>query len=491
MASFTLPDFYMPWSARSNPHAGRARSHVRAWAQDVGILGSPHSVWDEHDFDGADYASFTASVHPDATAGELDLLTDWYVWLFYLDNDIVSYDKELLVEDDRNNGVHIVHDFLGCELQEAVEIVNDLITSRLQRFERTVAVELEPLFAEQRLAARRARERRALRRRPAGLDGRRSRMAHGVGALRPRRLVAQRGAERADRAGDRRRARLAAAPAPVGALAACDAAARGPRAVHALRGAGQPAPRRSPRARPGVGARDGDARRRRVGRTALRRDRHGAARRADASRRLRRRARPDQRLEHVGLLLRRPRRRALQARPAARRARSRARQGAGRSAGGAHAAGSRPRTRSRSRRPRWSAPSPICGRGCPPISRRPPGVASPPTPRGWPVPSRTSSRGWRRATFPTPSSTSRRAAGASERRSRRTSAATSDRPVCCSPTSSCARGPFASCSARTPTGRGSTTTSSPTLASSPTTATRTPASSWSHGCWAAPCSARW
>jgi len=296
MASFSLPDFYMPWSARCNPHVGRARSHVRAWAQDVGILGSPDSVWDSHDFDRADYASFTASVHPDASAGELDLLTDWYVWLFYLDddfvetckrtgdlarakdlaqrlvalmpvdpaaeraaepesvvetalcdlwsrtaptasrawrerfvesnrrlfdefsweivlrredrvanpieyvemrrrtggtpwsadlvehalgceladaivgsrpirvlrdvfadsvglhNDIVSYDKELLVEDDRNNGVHIVHDFLRCELQQAVEIVNDLITSRLQRFELAVAVELEPLFAERRLA---------------------------------------------------------------------------------------------------------------------------------------------------------------------------------------------------------------------------------------------------------------------------------------------------------------------------------------------------
>ena len=31
----------------------------------------------------ADYASFDRpSVHPDATADELDLLTGWYVWLF-------------------------------------------------------------------------------------------------------------------------------------------------------------------------------------------------------------------------------------------------------------------------------------------------------------------------------------------------------------------------------------------------------------------------
>ncbi len=292
MASFELPDFYMPWSARANPHVGGARSHVRAWAHDVGILGSPETVWNADDFDAADFASFTASVHPDAQAAELELLTDWYVWLFYLDddfgetckrsgdlararalaerlealmavdpgddsgpqpetiveialqdlwsrtastaspawrerfvesnrrlfdefsweivlrredrvadpieyvemrrrtggtpwsadlvehalerelaagivtsrpirvlrdvfadsvglhNDIVSYDKELLVEDDRNNGVHIAHGFLGCELQQAVEVVNDLITSRLRHFENTAATELEPLFAE-------------------------------------------------------------------------------------------------------------------------------------------------------------------------------------------------------------------------------------------------------------------------------------------------------------------------------------------------------
>jgi len=292
MASFELPDFYMPWPARANPHAGGARSHVRGWAHDVGILGSPETVWDARDFDAADFAGFTASVHPGAGAAELDLLTCWYVWLFYLDddfaetckrsgdlsrakaraarleammpvdpgtgtgpepetvvetalrdlwsrtaptaspawrarfvesnrrlfdefsweivlrredrvanpieyvemrrrtggtpwsadlvehalvrelapgivtsppirvlrdvfadsvglhNDIVSYDKELHVEDDRNNGVHIVHDFLRCELQQAVEVVNDLITSRLHHFEQTAATELEPLFAE-------------------------------------------------------------------------------------------------------------------------------------------------------------------------------------------------------------------------------------------------------------------------------------------------------------------------------------------------------
>ncbi|MEG4348038.1 hypothetical protein QUB70_32920 [Microcoleus sp. A003_D6] len=40
MQPFKLPEFYMPWPARLNPNLETARVHSKAWAYDMGILGS-------------------------------------------------------------------------------------------------------------------------------------------------------------------------------------------------------------------------------------------------------------------------------------------------------------------------------------------------------------------------------------------------------------------------------------------------------------------
>ena len=91
MPSFDLPDFYLPHPARLNPHLERAREHSRAWAREVGILEDASSakgavLWSERAFDTMDYALLCAYTHPDASAPELDLLTDWYVWAFFFDD---------------------------------------------------------------------------------------------------------------------------------------------------------------------------------------------------------------------------------------------------------------------------------------------------------------------------------------------------------------------------------------------------------------------
>ncbi|WP_174550933.1 terpene synthase family protein [Actinomadura macra] len=89
MQPFELPGFYMPHPARLNPHVDRAREHSRAWSHDVGILGPDDTgpeVWDENDYDAHDYALLTAYTHPEAPASLLDLVTDWYVWVFYFDD---------------------------------------------------------------------------------------------------------------------------------------------------------------------------------------------------------------------------------------------------------------------------------------------------------------------------------------------------------------------------------------------------------------------
>ena len=91
MQPFELPEFYMPYPARLNPHLGAVREHSKAWAREMGILGSQPEeqslkIWDERDFDSFDFALFCAYVHPDTTGPELDLMTDWNVWMWFFDD---------------------------------------------------------------------------------------------------------------------------------------------------------------------------------------------------------------------------------------------------------------------------------------------------------------------------------------------------------------------------------------------------------------------
>ena len=71
-----------------------------------------------------------------------------------LANDIFSYQKEIQFEGELNNGVLVVQNFLGCDLRRAVNVVNDLMTSRMRQFERIVATELPALFDESGLDMR-------------------------------------------------------------------------------------------------------------------------------------------------------------------------------------------------------------------------------------------------------------------------------------------------------------------------------------------------
>jgi germacradienol/geosmin synthase len=95
---FELPDFYIGWPARLNPNVESARSHTKAWAREVGILDTPEQddtpeIWDEAKFDAMDYALLCAYTHPDTLAPELDLVTDWYVWVFYFDDHFLDVYK--------------------------------------------------------------------------------------------------------------------------------------------------------------------------------------------------------------------------------------------------------------------------------------------------------------------------------------------------------------------------------------------------------------
>lgn len=88
---FELPEFYMPYPARLNPSLEEARTHTKAWARALGMLDAPQPesgsvIWDEATFDSMDYALLCAYTHPEAPAPELELITDWYVWVFFFDD---------------------------------------------------------------------------------------------------------------------------------------------------------------------------------------------------------------------------------------------------------------------------------------------------------------------------------------------------------------------------------------------------------------------
>src|SRR5690606_34299432 len=63
-------------------------------------------------------------------------------------NDCFSYQKEIEYEGELNNGVLAVENFFGCGRDEALPIVNDLITSRRLQFEHLATRELPALADE-------------------------------------------------------------------------------------------------------------------------------------------------------------------------------------------------------------------------------------------------------------------------------------------------------------------------------------------------------
>jgi germacradienol/geosmin synthase len=96
MQPFELPEFYMPYPARLNPNLEQARTHSKAWAYEFDMIDVPQHgavIWDEHDFDSHDYALLCSYTHPDAPGPELDLVTDWYVWVFYFDDHFLELYK--------------------------------------------------------------------------------------------------------------------------------------------------------------------------------------------------------------------------------------------------------------------------------------------------------------------------------------------------------------------------------------------------------------
>jgi len=61
-------------------------------------------------------------------------------------NDIFSYQKEIEFEGELHNCVLVVQNFFSCDSVQAVNMVNELMTSRMRQFERIVSVDLPILY---------------------------------------------------------------------------------------------------------------------------------------------------------------------------------------------------------------------------------------------------------------------------------------------------------------------------------------------------------
>jgi germacradienol/geosmin synthase len=62
-------------------------------------------------------------------------------------NDVFSFQKEIQYEGELHNMVLVVRNFLGVTTEQAVLVVNDLMTSRMEQFQHIIATEL-PSLAE-------------------------------------------------------------------------------------------------------------------------------------------------------------------------------------------------------------------------------------------------------------------------------------------------------------------------------------------------------
>lgn len=74
---------HCPFPPQRSPHLGHARTHLRRWVHDMGLVRSPAAV---ERFDGADFGLLAALVFPTANREHLELVADWFAWAFLVDD---------------------------------------------------------------------------------------------------------------------------------------------------------------------------------------------------------------------------------------------------------------------------------------------------------------------------------------------------------------------------------------------------------------------
>ncbi|MFC0547139.1 terpene synthase family protein [Kutzneria chonburiensis] len=96
---FELPEFYLVHPARLNPNLEGARVHTRKWARDFDMIDTPafeggEIIWSPAKLEAMDYALLCAYTHPECAGEILNLITDWYVWVFFFDDHFLELYKK-------------------------------------------------------------------------------------------------------------------------------------------------------------------------------------------------------------------------------------------------------------------------------------------------------------------------------------------------------------------------------------------------------------
>ncbi|MFF5608660.1 germacradienol/geosmin synthase Cyc2 [Streptomyces cellulosae] len=128
----------------SNINEGRIANPVEYIEMRRKVGGAPWS---------AGLVEYATAEVPAAVAGTrpLRVLMETFSDAVHLRNDPFSYQREVEDEGELSNGVLVLETFFGCTTQEAADLVNDVLTSRLHQFEHTAFTEVPAVALEQGL----------------------------------------------------------------------------------------------------------------------------------------------------------------------------------------------------------------------------------------------------------------------------------------------------------------------------------------------------
>ncbi|MGC3002129.1 germacradienol/geosmin synthase Cyc2 [Streptomyces sp. G35A] len=128
----------------SNINEGRIANPVEYIEMRRKVGGAPWS---------AGLVEYATAEVPAAVAGTrpLRVLMETFSDAVHLRNDLFSYQREVEDEGELSNGVLVLETFFGCTTQEAADIVNDVLTSRLHQFEHTAFTEVPAIALEKGL----------------------------------------------------------------------------------------------------------------------------------------------------------------------------------------------------------------------------------------------------------------------------------------------------------------------------------------------------
>jgi germacradienol/geosmin synthase len=95
-------------------------------------------IWTEKDLDAHDYALLCAYTHPDTTAELLDLVTDWYVWVFYFDDHFLELFKRSRDLDGARAYLDALRAFMPADGQITEKPANPVEAGLADLWSRTV-----------------------------------------------------------------------------------------------------------------------------------------------------------------------------------------------------------------------------------------------------------------------------------------------------------------------------------------------------------------